>query len=363
MRTDRSEKSAVEISRSRCRAFAVLLGTVGALLVAGCGKTAPDPLAEAASALERNDREAAISALQVHLRTAPQSSETRLKLAALLRESQPEEALAILGGVPPSAPQRIAALQQIAVIHLLAERTADAEKALQEVVAAEPENLGAQLSLAELYFRDKAPEAALPHALAASRLAPDRALTFLLIAEIYDDLHDYPAMVEPLQTAIAIDPGSYEARLNLAYASHRTGELAPAEAQAKWCLQENPRDVSALRILAAVARDQGRFADAKRFLAMALKIQPEEVDCRILEADLLLYERKPQEAYERLKEIFDAHRTTVRYLGALARAAASAGQREESRKLYQTVAKLVQESRTQIEPRPPHDPAGDADPR
>ncbi len=358
MRTDGIAMSDRGTSRDRCPAFAAALGAVCLLLIVGCERVAPDYLEEASSALKRGDEAAAISALREHLREAPGSSYTRLKLAALLRDSKPEEALDILGQVPPSDPKRITALQQTAIIQIVMDRTTDAEKTLQEIVTAQPENLGAQLSLAELYFRRKTPEAALPYALEAVRLAPDRAQTLLLVAEIYDELHNYGAMIEPLQAAIAINPDYYEARLNLAYAFHRIGELAPAETQAKWCLDANPRDVSALRILAAIARDQGHFADAGRLLKMALQIQPEDVDCRILEADLLLYERRPQEAYERLKEIFDTQRNTVRYLGALARAAASAGERDESRKLYQAVEKLVQESRKGVESRRFQAPGG-----
>lgn len=363
MRIDGAARSDGGIAAVRWREIALALVATGVLLVTGCGRGAPDYLAEASSALERGDEATAISALRDQLQKTPESSGTRLRLAVLLRESKPDEALQILGPIPPSDPQRIAAMQQIAIIHLIAGRTADAEKALQEVVTARPENLGAQLSLAELYFGNKSPEAALPHALAASRLAPDRAQTFLLIAEIYDELNNDAAMVEPLQAAIAIDPDYYEARLNLAFAYHRTGQLAEAKTQAQWCLDTNPRNVSALRILAAVARDQGRFDDAKTLLTKALRLQPENVDCRILEADLLLYERQPQLAYERLEGIFNAQRTTVRYLGALARAAASAGRREESRKLYQTVEKLVQESRTKDVSKPLENSASDSAPR
>lgn len=327
----------------------VALGAMCVLLIVGCGKAAPDYLGKAAAALEHGDKSAAISALREHLRGAPDSSYTRLKLGTLIRDSQPDEALDILGQIPRSDPKRIAAMQQIAIIQIVAGRTTDAEKALQEVVAAEPENMGAQLSLAELYFQKKDPEAALPHAIEAARLAPARAQSFLLVAEIYDDLHNYAAMIEPLQAAIDINPDYYEARLNLAYAFYRTGKLEPAETQAKWCHDANPRDVSPLRILATIARDQGHFADAEGLLTIALQIQPQEVDCRILEADLLLYKRQPQEAYERLKGIFDAQRNTVRYLGALARAAASAGERDEARKLYQGVEKRVQESRKAVE--------------
>ena len=148
-----------------------------------------------------------------------------------------------------------------------------------------------------------------------------------------------------MQQAIRLEPDFYEARLNLAYAYNKTGQPAMAEEQARWCLGINPREVAALRILALAARDQGDFEAAKQHLKTASQMEPLNLDCRILEADLLLYERKPQEAYERLRELYDSHQQTVRYLGALARAAASAGKREEARELHRRVAELLKQAK------------------
>lgn len=306
---------------------------------------APNFLEQAIAAQKHGDKSAAVSAYKAQLQVTPDSTSVRLRLASLLCETQPEEALTILSPIPASDPQWTAVLQQSAIIHLLAGRHDEAAAALQAVIAAEPENFGAQLSLAEIYHNRKIPRAALPHALAAAKLAPNRAQTFLLIADIYDELHNHAAMVEPLQTALAISPNLYAAHLNLAYADHRLGQLAEAAEHAQWCLNANPREVAALRILASIARNEGRFEETETLLAKALAIQPDDLDCRILEADLLLYRRQPRAAYERLKELYSAQRTTVRFLGAMARAAAAAGEREEARKLYQSVEDLIQESR------------------
>jgi predicted Zn-dependent protease len=332
---------------------------VVALAVCGCGQVESDPLVEAALAVERGDRDAAISLFQAHLEEFPDSSQTRLKLAALLRESNPDKALELLSAIPRTDPHRIAAMQQTAILQLVAGRTAAAQAALQEVVTAQPDNFGAQLSLAELYFDAKLPESALPHALTASRLNPQRAQTYLLIADIYDELHDPQSMIAPLQSAIAIDPEYFEARLNLAYAALEIGDLEMAEKQAAWCHRRQPKDVAALRILASAARDRGAFAEAKTFLSKGLELAPEDVDCRILEADLLLYERQPQAAYGRLKPLFDAHKTTVRYLGALARAAASSGRKDESKVLYKAIDELLAASRQTSKSKPGETSPGD----
>ena len=324
---------------------AVVASIFGAAALISQWYFAPDLQELATSALKRGDQATAISLLRQHVDEFPDSSAVKLRLASLLRDSDPLEALDYLNRIPGNDPHRLTAVKQIAVLCIFLERTAEAETALLELLADDSDNLGAQLSLAELYFQGQKPESALPHALEAARLAPERAETFLLLAEIHDELKDPVQMIEPLQTAIAIAPNLYVAHLNLAYAFHKTGHADEAELQARWCLQRDPADVAALRILASAERDLGRLDDAEQHLMQALQIAPEDLDCRILEADLLLYHRKPQQAYERLKQLSDAHSRTVRFIGALARAAASSGNRDEARRLFAGLSELLENSR------------------
>jgi len=342
-RTDNRTKAVMKFTKSKL----ILLS--GSILVASAVTTtmvyrhwfsSPDFMQQASAALKRGDREAAISALRSQIQ-GKQSTAAKLKLATLLQDAHPDEAIKCLQQIPSSDPEREKAVQKIAVLSILHHRTSDAEQALLELAAKKPDSLGPQLSLAELYFQNQKPGAALPYAEQAARIAPERAQTFLLLSDIHDEMLHPEKMIEPLQEAIRIEPDCYEAHQNLAYAFHKTGDSAGAEEQARWCLNVNSRDVAALRILASVARDNGQFEDAEKHLIAALQLEPRNLDCRILEADLLLYQRKPQFAYERLQELYDSHQNTVRYLGALARAAASAGKREEARRLHQRVAELL----------------------
>ena len=342
---DKDARGPMPTRRLRLLAIVIILASVVVLLF--CIRQryfAPDFMQQASSALKRGDEAAAVSALRSEIQRDPDSTAAKLRLAKLLQDSSPDEALEYLQQIPVSDPQRANAVQQIAVLCILHNKTSEAEAALLELTEKSPDSLGPQLSLAELYFQNQKPEAALPFAVKAASLAPDRAQTFLLLAEIHDDMLHPEKMIEPLQQAIRLEPDFYEAHLNLAYAYNKTGQPTLAEEQARWCLGLNAREVAALRILAAAARDLGDFKAAKQHLKAASQIEPLNLDCRILEADLLLYERKPQEAYDRLRELYDSQQQTVRYLGALARAAASAGKREEARELHQKVAELLKQA-------------------
>jgi tetratricopeptide (TPR) repeat protein len=342
-----SEKAETPLRKSKLRLLAAVVVVSSLAVVFFYVRQkylAPDFMQQASSALKRGDEAAAVSALRLEIQRDPDSTAAKMRLAKLLQDSNPDEAIEYLQQIPVSDPQRANAVQQIAVLCILHHKISEAETALLELAEKSPDSLGPQLSLAELYFENQKPEAALPFAVRASEIASDRAQTFLLLAEIHDEMLHPEKMIEPLQQAIRLEPDFYEARLNLAYAYNQTGQPALAEEQARWCLGVNPREVSALRILALAARDQGDFEAAKQHLKTASQIEPRNLDCRILEADLLLYERKPQEAYERLRELYDSQQQTVRYLGALARAAASAGKRDEARELHQRVAELLKQA-------------------
>lgn len=294
-------------------------------------------LQQAEKSLADHDSAAAVAALRAHLSQHTAAHDIRYKLALLLKDDDEDGALAELIQIPSGAPQHLAAQRLIAVIHLLADRYQEAEKPLLIIEQSDPRDFGVQLSLAENYYHQQKYKQALPYALRVAELQPGRVQTQILIADIYDGSNRRPDMIPPLQRAIQLEPDRYEAHLNLAYAYYDGGQLQEARREANWCLQRKPDEVFTHRILAMVARDEGRFDTAQVELNKALKLDANDVDCRILEADLLMFERRPDEAYQRLKPLFEQHKTTTRYLGSLARAAAASGRTDEAQQLHETI--------------------------
>jgi predicted Zn-dependent protease len=323
---------------------AYLLGGTALLIAVGAVIVAVQPtrltdLQQAEKALADHDSAAAVTALRAHLSRHPDAHDIRYQLALLLKEADVEGALAELNKIPSVAPEYLAAARQIAVICLLAERYQQAEKSLLIIEQFDPLDFGVQLSLAENYYHQRKYKQALPHALRAAELEPDRVQTQILIADIFDGSNRRPDMIPPLRRAIELDPDRYEAHLNLAYAYYDGGQLKAAQREANWCLQRKPDEVFTHRVLALVARDEGRFDAAQVELRKALELDGDDVDCRILEADLLMYHRRPDEAYKRLKPLFEQHKTTTRYLGSLARAAAASGRINEAQQLHEAISR------------------------
>ncbi|NQV26615.1 MAG: tetratricopeptide repeat protein [Rhodopirellula sp.] len=330
-----------------------ILYTASVVLLAGivysiAAWNSPTLIETAEKSLAAGDNEAAIRAFRLHLVRFPEATDIRLKLAGLMASTGPAEAVEHLRLIPEGDSSYDDALRQIAVICLQADQHQAAEEALLRLEVCDANDFAVQLSLAELYFHQENYKSALPRAVHAATLQPDRAETWLLVAEIRDGLRQKPEMIAPLQKAIELAPDLYEAHLNLAYAYHAAGQLDEAAHEARWCLKRNPKEVFAYRILASVARNEGQFEEAATQIEKALALAPRDVDCRILEADLLLYHRKPDEAYRRLKELHDEHKETYRYLGSLARAAAAAGHLDEARQLHVALDNLRSEANRMI---------------
>jgi len=308
----------------------------------------PSTLEIAEKAAATGDNEAAIHAFRLHLTRFSEATDVRMKLAKLLVAVDSAESVEHFRLIPQGDANYQKALRQIALICLQSDRSAEALDVLLQLETLDPDDFAVQLSLAELYFHTENFKDALPRAVHAATLKPERSETWLLIAEIRDGLRQKPEMIVPLQKAIELSPDSYKAHLNLSYAFHAAGDLSGAATEARWCLQRNPDEVFALQILASVARDEGRFDDAAAGVKKALSLAPRNVDCRILEADLLLYHRKPKEAYARLKELHEEHAETYRYLGSLARAAAASGHIDEARQIHLALDGLRSEANRMI---------------
>jgi predicted Zn-dependent protease len=149
-------------------------------------------------------------------------------------------------------------------------------------------------------------------------------------------------MCAPLERAIELQMDNYAAHLNLAYAYTAAGQPDKARREAQWCLARNPNDVAARRFLAQAARDEGQFDEAQREVQLALALAPEDLDIRMLEAEILLYQKQPERALQRLKPLYQAFSQDRRLVALLARAAAAAGLADEAASYRQQVQKLSQ---------------------
>ncbi|MBT6495449.1 MAG: tetratricopeptide repeat protein [Planctomycetaceae bacterium] len=281
-----------------------------------------------------------------HLDANPKDYAARLELGELLKPIDASSALQQLQEIPASADEYPEAIWHIAHVATAGKRDALAEDALQKLDEVRPNDAGVALSLAELYYRTDRFAESLPWVKRAAHLQSGRAETWLLLAEVLDKLNRSGEMLQPLQEAIKLDPDLYDAHANLCYAFHFSDRLDEAEREAHWCFQRHPDDIAVRRWLAMILRDRGEYDEALEQIRLALTSSPTNVECRIVEADLLLFQRDAEEAYAVLKPLYPTHANRRDFLGSLARAAAMSGRREESRQYLGEIVQLIERETT-----------------
>jgi predicted Zn-dependent protease len=322
-------------SSSRRWLAVVCLVLAGAGIAAGVTWWRPSPKQRAERALAANRPTEAAAFYEEHLRSSPDDHEARIALGVLLRSVDTVRAIESFEAVPEGSPEHPLALRHIAEIAMTLEADGRAEKALRALLRLAPDDDAAQLLLAELYHRQKQPKEALPHALRAAELNPERMRAWLLLADIQDALNRTHEMIVPLRRALKLDPNLLEAHLDLAYALVWSGEIDEGRREAEWCLKRDPNNVGARRMLAICERDAGRPEQALEEIRHSLEFAPDDLGSRIVEAQLLLFLKRADEAYRHLRPLLSRHGDDPQVLKLLSRAAAATGRREEAEEYRQ----------------------------
>lgn len=302
------------------------------------------PLSTARAAVRRHDVAPAIAAYRQFLNIAPGDSAARLELAGLLLKSRrPEDALIELRRIRPESPELPAAGRLVAAISLELGRDYDARGPLEALLERFPKDSGLHQAYSEICYRSRDYELALQHARQCRQLDPTSVASCLLEAEASDSLQRPADMIEPLETALQLDPELPQAHLNLAYALELLGRASDAKPHVDWFLERFPGSVGGLRILALVERSLGHSDIALAAVRRALQRSPDNLDCQLLQAELLLFDRQPAAAYDALKPLDATWGFERRYLTLLLRAAVLSRQTEVSRKLQDRLQRLQPE--------------------
>lgn len=293
--------------------------------------------AEADAGAEKARRKELIAYLQQN----PDDEFAHFQLAQLIQERAPFQALENYSHITEQNPHYFEAQEAVANIAQAQNLPEKAKPALMKLIREYPEEPRYQQQLARLLYETGDYQRALPYAVRSIELGQKQAADYLLVAEILRRAGRTSEMIAPLKEALFLEPDSYDAHQNLAYASLYTGDLKTAEREANWCLKQQPQSSTMLRYLAMIERSRGNRQQALAYIDQALKREPHDIENLLLKADLLIYQRQGQQAYDLLKPFYSEHQQDRRYISALARAAGSIGKREEALKLQQQNQALI----------------------
>ena len=146
-------------------------------------------------------------------------------------------------------------------------------------------------------------ETALQHIDQVTDIQPDSIPANLLKAELLFRLYRADEMRPALENILRQDSEHFEAHANMAFALRFSGELDEAEKHVDWCLLRRPDFLPILRIRAQIFRDGGDSNRALTEIQSVLKSHPDDIESRILEAEILMYQRDFKAAYQSLKPI------------------------------------------------------------
>lgn len=308
----------------------------------------PDVLRTLAGFLARKGDNAAAEPLLRQLVKTDPSAQSWFQLAAFLSQdrARDEEAEAAFreGLALAKDEEKAAAYQRLASFQYQRERYDEAEKTLQEGIAATDRNLDMIYALARFYHSRGARDRADQMIQEATEARPDEVQPLLILSAYRGRNGDLAGALEAAEKAIALEPKNTTARLRKAellidrgVQDGATDQLAQGRAIVAAVLAEDANSAEANFVTAKLDLAEGKPADAVASLRRAIDARSDWAQAHFLLASALMLQGERQQARaEALRAIqIDAEFIEARRL--LARIHAALGENdlaiEEARRI------------------------------
>ncbi len=195
-------------------------------------------------------------------------------------------------------------------LYRTASNSVEAEKAYTQALTLDPNNEDALTGLAIVYSDVGDTRKAIEKLQAVTKKNPNpRTLTAL--AGSYEQLHDYRSAAEVLHQALDLDPENSRIKHALAMDLLRSSNFDEALKYYQEIASDDPHDADALLRMAEAYRGKRDFAKARETLNKAKAIDPENLEVRYDEVDLLAVEGHTTKAIETLQSVLkDTERRT-----------------------------------------------------
>jgi tetratricopeptide (TPR) repeat protein len=247
----------------------------------------------AADDLARDDAKGALDLLDNQ--TTAKSDDVAIelfKLRVLEKMHDLAQAEAVLQKLITLYPKEVGFKKSLIRLYISQHRDADAEKIQQSIVAADPKNVQAQLGLVELLKATGGPAAAHKQ-LAALIDGGGNVFSYrIALAQLNfteGKVEDATASLKKLINDASSPEQTLTAQINLAEMYLRQKKIDAAEAVVSAILAKDARNVSGLKLRAAIRLERGQFEGAISDLRQALSAQPRDVNLMLMLASA--YER------------------------------------------------------------------------
>jgi tetratricopeptide (TPR) repeat protein len=187
-------------------------------------------------------------------------------------------------------------------LYRTAHNSVEAEKAYSQALALDANNEDALTGLAIVYSDVGDTKKAIEKLQAVTNKDPNPR-TLAALATSYQQLHDYRSAAEVLRKAIDLDPENSRIKRALAFNLLNSRSFDDALKYYKEFAGEDPHDTEALLHIAEIYREKHDFAKARETLDKAKASDPENLEVRYDEVNLLALEGQTDKAIEALKSL------------------------------------------------------------
>jgi tetratricopeptide (TPR) repeat protein len=203
------------------------------------------------------------------------------------------------------SPKDVDALMILARLHKVAQNSVEAEKAYKKVLEIEPENEDALTGLAMVYADVGDTKGAAEMLRRVTDKAPSLR-TLSALASAYEQMRDYALAAETLRRALELSPGNPEIRRAYAQNLLLADQVDEALKHYQAMTADDPKDAQLQLRISQIYRQKRSFEKAREAANKARELDPENLDIRYNEVNLLEAEGKTPEAIESLREIIKA---------------------------------------------------------
>ena len=187
-------------------------------------------------------------------------------------------------------------------LYRTARNSVDAEKAYTTALSIDPSNEDALTGLAIVYTDVGDTRKAIEKLQAVTSKDPNPR-TLAALAGAYEQVHDYRSAAEMLRKAMDLDPDNDRLKRGLAKDLLYSGSLDDALKYYNEIAADDPHDTEALLRIAEIYREKHDFVKARQMLDKAKASDPENLEVRYDEVNLLAVEGHTDKAIEALKSI------------------------------------------------------------
>ncbi len=213
--------------------------------------------------LAQGDVAAALTTLTKAAELSPDPDAARLHVAGiLLRHGLIDQAIAVTGPLRASSTHAASARTLLANLYAIKGEPALAERELQDMLTADPQDAASFLTLGRFYLDQHRPKEAFAQFKAAAAISPKSAEIPAALAEAYAALGEGKAARQAAQEAISARSGDPTAAVFLCMVDERLGDATQAEACYQEILKQHPDQVGPARALALLEARTNRTADA-----------------------------------------------------------------------------------------------------